>query len=268
MKRRASGEKMNDTDRKHEFVTVRAYAELNNFLPKKWRQREFTYPLNGGFSLKHLIESAGIPHTEIEIILINGESVDFNTNVEPGDRISVYPVFESLDITPLVKLRPEPLRKTRFILDVHLGKLALILRLLGFDAGFPGNIPDEKLAEISAGEDRILLTRDTMLLKRSIVTHGCYLHSQDPEEQAREILERLDLRGNTKPFTRCLDCGALLEIVDKKEIINRLEPLTKEHYNEFKKCCKCDKIYWKGSHYEPLMGLLQRLGVQPVTDGN
>ncbi len=248
------------------IVTVRAYAELNDFLPKKWRQREFTYPLNGGFSLKHLIESAGIPHTEIEIILLNGKSVDFNCIVKPGDRISVYPVFESLDITPLLRLRPEPLRKTRFVLDVHLGKLALILRLLGFDAGFPGNIPDEELAEISAGEGRILLTRDTMLLKRSIVTHGCYLHSQDPEEQAHEILERLDLRESIKPFTRCLDCGAFLETVDKKEIINRLEPLTKEYYNEFKRCSQCHKIYWKGSHFESIMGLLQRLGVNQMGD--
>ena len=259
---------MSDTDTSPGNVTIRAYAELNNFLPKKWRQREFIYPLNGGFSLKHLIESAGIPHTEIEIILLNGKSVDFNCTVGPGDRISVYPVFESLDITPLVRLRPEPLRKTRFVLDVHLGKLALILRLLGFDARFPGNIPDEDLADISAEENRILLTRDTMLLKRSIVTHGCYLHNQDPEEQAREILERLDLRGNIKPFTRCLDCGAFLEPVDKEEVMHRLEPLTKEYYNEFKKCCECDKIYWKGSHYEPLMELLQRLGVDPSGDEN
>lgn len=257
---------MNDPDREHGFVTVRAYAELNDFLPKKWRQREFTYPLNGGFSLKHLIESAGIPHTEIEIILLNGNSVDFNYTVKPGDRISVYPVFESLDITPLVRLRSEPLRKTRFVLDVHLGKLALILRLVGFDAKFPGNIPDEELAEISTREDRILLTRDTMLLKRSIVTHGCYLHSQDPKEQACEILERLDLRGSIKPFTRCLDCGAFLEAVDKKEIINRLEPLTKEYYNEFKRCSQCQKIYWKGSHFESLVGLLQRLGVNQTGD--
>ncbi len=249
-------------------VTIRAYAELNDFLPKRWRFRSFSYPLNGGNSLKHLIESAGIPHTEIELILVNGGSVALDATVSPEDRISVYPVFESIDVTPLIALRPEPLRKTRFILDVHLGKLALILRLLGFDAKFPGNIHDEELAQISADEDRILLTRDTMLLKRSIVTHGCWLHSQDPEEQAREILERLDLRGNIKPFTRCLDCGAFLETVDKKEIINRLEPLTKEYYNEFKKCCECDKIYWKGSHYEPLMGLLKRLGVNHTDDEN
>ena len=248
-------------------VTIRAYAELNDFLPKRWRFRSFSYPLNGGNSLKHLIESAGIPHTEIELILVNGSSVGLEATVNAEDRISVYPVFESIDVTPLIALRPEPLRKTRFILDVHLGKLALILRLLGFDAKFPGNIPDEELAQISADENRILLTRDTMLLKRSIVTHGCWLHSQDPEEQAAEILQRLDLMNSVEPFKRCLDCGALLEPVSKDTILHRLEPLTKKYYNEFRTCTDCGKIYWKGSHYEPLMKLLERLNVVIPDDG-
>lgn len=248
-------------------VTIRVYAELNDFLPKHWRFRSFSYPLNGGNSLKHLIESAGIPHTEIELILINGTSVALDATVTEEDRISVYPVFESIDVTPLIALRPELLRKTRFILDVHLGKLALILRLLGFDAKFPGDIPDEELAQISADENRILLTRDTMLLKRNMVTHGCWLHSQDPEEQAAEILQRLDLMNSVKPFTRCLDCAAFLEPVSKETILHRLEPLTKKYYNEFKICTDCGKIYWKGSHYEPLMRLLGRLNIVIPDDG-
>jgi uncharacterized protein len=243
-------------------VTVRVYAELNDFLPKDRRYRSFSYPLNGGNSLKHLIESAGIPHTEIEVILINGESVDLSATVSSGDRISVYPVFESIDVTGLIALRPKPLRKTSFVLDVHLGKLALILRLLGFDAKFPGNVSDDELAEISAEEQRILLTRDTMLLKRNRVTHGCYVHSQYPEEQAGEILERLDLRDSVKPFSRCLACGACLEPVKKDEIIDRLEPLTKKYYDEFSICSDCSKIYWKGSHHEPLIGLLERLDIK------
>ena len=248
-------------------VTIRAYAELNDFLPKRWRFRSFSYPLNGGNSLKHLIESAGIPHTEIELILVNGKSVDLSAEVNASDRISVYPVFESIDVSPVIALRSEPLRKTSFILDVHLGKLALILRLLGFDAKFPGNISDEELAEISAEEHRILLTRDTMLLKRNIVTHGCWLHSQDPEEQTIEILKRLDLMNSVKPFTRCPDCGAFLESVSKDTILHRLEPLTKKYYNEFKTCTDCGKIYWKGSHYEPLMKLLERLNIVIPDDG-
>lgn len=250
-------------------VSIRVYAELNNFLPKRWRHKSFSYPLNGGCSLKHMIESAGIPHTEIELILLNGKSVDFSAEVKAGDRISIYPVFESIDVTPIIALRPEPLRKTRFVLDVHLGKLALILRLLGFDAKFPGNIPDEELAEISSQEHRILLTRDTMLLKRNIVTHGCYLHSQDPEEQATEILNRLDLRDSAKPFSRCTGCGAHLKQVRKERINHRLEPLTRKYYSEFSICIECDKIYWKGSHYQPLTELLKRLNIHvPDREGS
>ncbi len=248
-------------------VTIRVYAELNDFLPKHLRFRSFSYPLNGGNSLKHLVESAGIPHTEIELILVNGSSVALEATVIAEDRISVYPVFESIDVSPIIALRPQPLRKTRFILDVHLGKLALILRLLGFDAKFPGDIPDEELAQISADENRILLTRDTMLLKRSIVTHGCFLHSQDPEEQAIEILDRLDLRDSAKPFTRCPECGAFLEPVSKDKIEHRLEPLTKKYYSDFSICIECDKIYWKGSHYQSLTELLKRLKIHVPENG-
>ncbi len=242
-------------------VSIRAYAELNDFLPRYRRQRDFSCPLNGGHSLKHIVESAGIPHTEIELILVNGRSVDFSHTVQAGDRISVYPVFESIDVTPILALRPEPLRRTGFVLDVHLGKLALILRLLGFDVKFPGNISDEELAEISANEHRILLTRDTMLLKRNRVTHGCYLHSQFPEEQAVGILDRLDIRNFVRPFTRCLNCGGYLEPVSKESIMERLEPLTRKYYNEFSICSDCGKIYWKGSHFKPLIELLERLGI-------
>lgn len=243
-------------------VTVRVYAELNDFLPPKLRGMEFEYPLNGGHSLKHIIESAGIPHTEIELLLVNGVSVGLDAIVAPGDRIAVYPVFESLDVSQAVKLRPEPLRKTRFVLDVHLGKLALILRLLGFDALFPGDVPDSELARISAEDERILLTRDTMLLKRSVVTHGCYVHRQDPEEQAVEILERLDLRDSVRPFSRCPSCGARLADVEKMAVLDRLEPLTKKYYDDFRECTECGKVFWKGSHYQALLELLQRLGIE------
>jgi len=249
----------NEMRRETGFVTIRAYAELNDFLRKEWWQREFSCSLTGGNNLKHIIESAGIPHTEIELILLNGLSVGFDSTVETGDRISIYPVFESVDISSVIALRPEPLRKTAFVLDVHLGKLTKILRLLGFDTEFPGDVPDEELARISAEEGRILLTRDRMLLKRNEVTHGCFLHSQNPEEQAGEILDRLDLRKCVKPFSRCLNCGGCLEPVDKGVVLHRLEPLTRKYYKEFSMCSICSRIYWKGSHYDAFIKLLERL---------
>jgi uncharacterized protein len=247
-------------------VSVRVYAELNDFLPKALRGTEFPCPLNGGPSLKHVVESLGIPHTEIELLVVNGISVGLDHQLEDGDRVAVYPVFESLDLTPLIRLRPGPLRDIRFILDVHLGKLALLLRLLGFDAAFPGDIPDAELARISSEERRVLLTRDTMLLKRSSVTHGCYIHSLDPEEQTVEILQRLDLHDAIRPFSRCPTCGAPLADVEKEQVLDRLEPLTKKYYHRFRECTRCGQIYWKGSHFEALLSLLGRLGVEPPAD--
>lgn len=244
-----------------DYVTLRFYAELGDFLPEENRGRGFSQKLPAGATVKHVIEAAGVPHTEVELILRNGESVGFDERPKPGDRLSVYPVFESLDVAPLVRVREKPLRKTRFVLDVHLGKLALILRLLGFDALFPGDVPDAELAGISAGTGRILLTRDIGLLKRSAVTHGCYIRSHDPAEQAEEVLDRLDLRGRVEPFRRCARCGGELEDVDKAEIIHRLEPLTKRYYDEFRVCTECGRIYWKGSHYPALRQLLEDLGV-------
>jgi len=244
-------------------VTVRVYAELNDFLPGELRGREFPCVLNGGPSVKHVVESLGIPHTEIEVLLVNGTSVGFGHRLRDGDRVAVYPVFESLDAGPLVRLRPRPLREVRFVLDVHLGKLALLLRLLGFDAAFPGDVPDEELVRISVGEHRILLTRDTMLLKRGAVTHGCYVHGTDPEAQTAEVLDRLDLRRAVRPFTRCPSCGALLADVAKERIEDRLEPLTRRYYDEFRECTACARVYWKGSHWNALLATLRRLGVDP-----
>jgi hypothetical protein len=243
---------------------LRFYAELGDFLPGEKRGRTFLQRLPAGATVKHVIESAGVPHTEVELVLRNGVSVGFDERPRPGDRLSVYPVFESLDVAPLVRVREEPLRKTRFVLDVHLGKLALILRLLGFDALFPGDCDDGELARISAETGRILLTRDIGLLKRSAVTHGCYIRSDDPAQQAGEVLDRLDLRDRVEPFRRCARCGGELQAVDKEEIIHRLEPLTRRYYDEFRICPDCGRIYWKGSHYPALRRLLEELGVDEV----
>ncbi|MBD3369263.1 twitching motility protein PilT [Candidatus Fermentibacteria bacterium] len=240
---------------------IRFYAELNDFLPSRRANRELSVAVKGRPTVKHLIESMGVPHTEVDLVLLNGRSVGFDRIVSPGDRMSVYPVFESMDVSPVVRLRPAPLRKTRFLLDVHLGKLAFILRLLGFDAAFPGDLPDDELARMSVQQNRILLTRDIALLKRRIVTHGCYIRSDHPVEQAREVLDRLDLRGSVEPFKRCVQCGGELEPVKKEAIIDRLEPLTKRYYDRFKMCRDCGKIYWRGSHFGALKKLLSRLGI-------
>jgi uncharacterized protein with PIN domain len=189
--------------------------------------------------------------------------VDFAYRVRDGDRISVYPVFESLDITPLVRLRPHPLRETRFVLDIHLGRLAGYLRMLGFDALYRNDYADAELARISSEQGRILLTRDRGLLKRSQVTHGyCLREIDSPRRQLAEVVRRFDLYGAVKPLQRCIRCNGLLQSIPKEGILERLPPQTRACYEEFHRCVACDRIYWKGSHYERMQefiaGVLRR----------
>jgi uncharacterized protein with PIN domain/sulfur carrier protein ThiS len=235
---------------------LRFYAELNDFLPSEHRFREFERSFGTGTTVKDLIESTGVPHTEVDLVVVNGRSLDFSRLVRDGDRISVYPTFESFDISPALKVRAEPLRRTRFVLDVHLGKLARHLRLLGFDALYERDRSDPELAEISAREQRILLTRDVGLLKRRIVTHGYFVRERDPKAQLAEVVARLDLARSIRPFTRCLNCNGELIPIDKQEIVDRLEARTRRHFDEFWICRRCENVYWKGSHYDRLLKLV------------
>jgi len=237
----------------------RFYAELNDFLPRFRRQQAFDVEIDPPVSVKHVVESLGVAHTEVDLILANGRSVDFSYRVEDGDQVSVYPVFEALDISPLVRLRPAPLREPRFVLDVHLGRLAAYLRLLGFDTLYPREASDEMLAEISSAERRILLTRDRRLLMRSKVTHGCLVHASLPQEQAAEVIRRLDLSGIVRPFRRCLRCNGKLEPVEKAAVEAGLPHHTRETYDNFYRCADCRQVYWAGAHYPRMKRLVDEL---------
>ena len=231
---------------------LRFYAELRGFLAPARRSGTVTHIFRVPGSVKDVIESYGVPHTEVDVILANGESVDFSYQVVDGDRISVYPMFEAFDVSALVRVRPQPLREVRFVLDGHLGKLARHLRLLGFDARYANDPTDVDLVAISNSERRVLLTRDVGLLKRGSVTHGCFVQSTDPREQVREILRRLQLVDRIDPYTRCLACNGSLEPIDKQDVADRLPPKTRELYDEFKSCTTCRKIYWRGAHHQRL----------------
>ncbi len=247
-------------------VWFRFYAELNDFLPADKRQVGFVHSFEGRVSIKHLIEALGVPHPEVDLVLVNGRSVDFSYLVQDGDQISVYPVFESLDITPLVHLRPQPLRETRFVLDTHLGRLAAYLRMLGFDTLYRNDTADEELAQISSQERRILLTRDRGLLKRGVVTHGYCMRETAPRRQLVEVLRRFDLFQTVKPFSRCLRCNDMLQPVSKEAISHRLPPKTQQYYDEFRICQACNQIYWKGSHYQRMQQLIERVLAQREAD--
>lgn len=230
-------------------VHLRFYEELNDFLPPERRKTTFTHALTRRTSVKDLIESFGVPHTEVEVILANGRSVDFSYIVQAGDRISVYPVFETLDVSPLIRLRDKPLRDPRFVVDANLGQLARYLRLLGFDVLYRNSYTDREVARIASIDRRIVLTRDRALLQHKIITHGYFVRAVKPREQVKEILLRLDLYGALRPFTRCLRCNGELEDVDKIAVLHQLEPKTRKYYDRFRRCKACGQAYWKGSHF-------------------
>jgi uncharacterized protein len=238
----------------------RFYAELNDFLPPARRQARFAYPFNLSESVKHAVEALGVPHAEVDLILANGQAVDFGYLLQDADEISVYPMFETLDIAPLTRLRPEPLRQPRFVLDAHLGRLAAYLRLLGIDALYRNDYPDPELARISQEETRILLTRDRGLLKRSQVTRGYCLRSDQPRAQLLEVVRRFDLRRNFQPYRRCLRCNGLLEPVEKQAVLELLPERTRQFYEVFFRCQVCGQVYWKGSHYRHMQALVEEAG--------
>jgi len=240
------------------LATFRFFEELNDFLPRHRRKVAFGHEFDRRASVKDMIEALGVPHPEVELIRANGESVGFDYIVGDGDRILVYPVFESFDVSEHVRVRPEPLRVPRFVLDTPLGTLARYLRLCGFDARYRNDYGDAEVARISVDEGRTLLTRDRGVLKRRIVTRGYYVRSDRPREQLSEILSRFQLREAAAPLTRCPRCNGILRDVEKSAVDHRLEPLTRRYYDAFRMCADCGALYWRGSHVLDIERLIAR----------
>jgi hypothetical protein len=240
-------------------ATFRFYEELNEFLPPARRKRDFQHEFAGRVSVKDVIESLGVPHTEVDLILVNGRSVGFDALLADGDRIAVYPMFEALDVTPLTRLRPRPLRVTRFVLDAHLGRLARHLRLLGFDTLYRNDYGDAELARLSQQERRILLTRDRGLLKRSVVTRAAYLRETDPRRQLEEVLRRFDLQRAVRPFSRCIRCNGRLARVARRALEGEVGPAILERHTLFRRCRGCGQVYWPGTHYGRMRRLVDEI---------
>jgi uncharacterized protein with PIN domain len=237
----------------------RFYEELNDFLTTGIRGKLISYSFNGNPSVKDAIEALGVPHVEVDLVLANSRSVDFSYKLKNSDYISVYPVFESFDITPVTHLRAKPLRDLKFILDVHLGKLVKYLRLCGFDTYYRTNLNDMEIISLSLSEKRVIITRDVELLKNRKVTRGYWIRSQHTGEQLKEVLQRFDLKKQIRLFTRCLECNMILTDVDKKDVLDRLLPRTRRYFNNFKRCPECNRIYWEGSHYERMRNYINQI---------
>jgi uncharacterized protein len=204
-----------------------------------------------------VIEASGVPHPEVDLILIDGQPVDFAFVLEQNERVDVYSVRSEPSLFPKDRLQVD--RFERFVADGHLGKLAANLRLLGFDVAYDQNAQDRQLLEMMARDDRALLTRDRRLLMHGIVRTGYFPRSQNGIEQTIEVARRFDLSALVAPFTRCLRCNALLEQVDKTEVIEKLEPLTRIYYEAFRRCPGCGQIFWRGSHFDKLTARVEEI---------
>jgi uncharacterized protein with PIN domain len=236
----------------------RFYAELSDFLPPERRRIAFPHVFLLPASIKDMIESLGVPHTEVDLILVHATPVEFTYLVQDGDRVSVYPAFTSLDVSSVIQLRPQ-LQEFRFVLDAHLGRLATYLRMLGFDTLYQSRCDDQDLSHTSASQDRVLLTRDRGLLKRGEVIYGYFVRATEPRRQLLEVLRRFNLFRLAAPFQRCLRCNCPLQPIAKESISDRLPRRTAERYNDFHICPSCNRLYWAGSHHAHMQRFMARI---------
>ncbi|KQC14783.1 MAG: hypothetical protein APR56_03120 [Methanosaeta sp. SDB] len=241
------------------FARFRFYGGLNDFLPPDLRQRSVRYDFSGTPAVKDSIEALGVPHPEVDLIVASGRTVGFDHRLSPGERIAVYPPFVNLDLSPLHHLQSPPPSSPSFILDVHLGKPARWLRMLGFDCLYRNDYEDIEIVRTALREDRIILTRDQGLLKHSLVRRGYWIRARAPEEQVREVLQRFKLGEKINPFSRCISCNGLLKDVSREEVLARLPPRTREEHHRFRICTACGKVYWPGSHHRAMQARLARL---------
>ena len=203
-----------------------------------------------------------MPHTEVDLILVDGESVPFEHRLRGGCRVAVYPVFEAFDLGPVYRLRPKPLREPRFVLDVHLGRLAAYLRLLGFDTAYRNDYEDLEIAGTALHEKRIVLTRDIGLLKHNAISHGAFLRATQPLRQLREVLDRFQLEGMLNPFARCALCNGVVELGDKAGIRDEVPAKVYAQCQDFSRCTRCRRLFWPGGHYERMKQQFSSVGVQ------
>jgi uncharacterized protein with PIN domain len=240
-------------------AVLRLYAELNDDLPPERRQRDLEIRLEPDWDVRALLRELWIPSGAVELALVNGSSRPLNHRLAEGDRISLYPTFESFDLSQTAQLRDRPLRRVAFVADAHLGRLARYLRLLGFDTLFENDPGDRELARISIEEHRILLTRDRALLQRRGLTHALWVPALRPRDQLAFVLARLDLFRLLRPFTRCTVCNGALVAVDKAAVTGEVPPRVQALFDAFWRCTECGRIYWQGSHYERLHRLVEQI---------
>jgi len=237
-------------------ATFRFYGELNDFLARERRGRAFATPCARAATTKHMVEALGVPHTEVELVLVNGEPAGLDDILEDGDRVAVYPRFTLLPVADVARLDQRPPGRVRFVADAHLGGLARLLRMAGFDTIYRNTLHDAEIEAIALDERRAVLTRDRELLKRRGIEYGCYVRALKAEAQLREVVDRFGLAERMRPFTLCLSCNAPLRPVAKADVLDRLPPRVAAVQDEFSTCDRCHGVFWKGSHWQRMAAVL------------
>jgi uncharacterized protein with PIN domain len=240
-------------------IQLRYYAELNDYLPPDQRYAAISRSIEVHQTIGEIIQDCGVPLDVIDVILLNGKSVDFSCEVSNGDLASIYPVFESFNVSTLSRIRSKPLRESRFVLDVHLGKLAYYLRMLGFDALYKNDFRDDELIRLSVAERRVLLSKDRELLADPQITRAHNVRAMHPRQQLIEVLQRFDLFDSVLPFHRCIRCNALLEPAPRGSVLSLLPPSVAQSFNEFQRCPLCNRVFWKGSHYTRMESFIKNI---------
>src|SRR5436309_6647523 len=238
-------------------VRLNLHGDLDFFLRSEARGRSIERSLSEKTSVKDVIESCGVPHPEVDLILVDGQPVDFQYGIASAADIELYPA--GTPSTLFTEQRLQVITMEKFVADGHLGRLARNLRLLGFDVAYDPEAEDRQLLRVMERENRALLTRDRRLLMHAVVRTGYCPRSQDPDEQTVEVIRRFNLLGLIAPFTWCLRCNASLQEITKADIIEELEPLTKIYYEQFRRCTGCGQIYWPGSHFPKLQKRLEKI---------
>jgi uncharacterized protein with PIN domain len=233
------------------------HGNLNAFLRSKAGDAVIERRIAEKTSIKDVIESCGVPHPEVDLILVDEQTVGFDHTLANDAKVEVCPVDNRG--TDRTEKRLQTVGIVRFVADGHLGRLTRNLRLLGFDVAYRQNADDRQLLEVMVRENRALLTRDRRLLMHAIVQHGYCPRSQNADEQTIEVVRRFDLSELIAPFTRCLRCNAPLEEAAKADMIDKLEPLTKIYYDQFRRCPGCKQIYWSGSHFPKLQKRIEEI---------
>jgi uncharacterized protein with PIN domain len=238
-------------------VRLNLHGDLDFFLQSGIHGRSIERSLNEKTAVKDVIESCGVPHPEIDLILVNGAPVDFYYGIASAADIELYPAGAPSTLFKEKRLQVATI--TTFVADGHLGRLVRNLRLLGFDVAYDPQADDPQLLRVMESENRALLTRDRRLLMHAVVKTGYYPRSQNADKQTVEVTRRFNLLDSIAPFTRCIRCNGLLRNVSKAEIVERLEPLTNIYYEQFQRCADCEQIYWPGSHFSKLQERLEKI---------